>query len=139
MEKKKAKFFSWQTLLSVIITVILCTILWFTLYGVPLSGLPDEKNVESITLLYGDTTREIDDSEDISRLVNAANLCSYQFGKAEETAPLVTVTYHTKDGKDITLSASSETMWWKGRPHKLKETDLFVNIIEGLYFQNTEN
>lgn len=133
-QKKAWKFFSWQTLLMVTVSIVLNSIIWIAMSGIPLIGLPDKDNVESITLYYFDSVKEISDTDNISLLVKAANLCNYRIGGADQSSTEIKIVYHLKDGKNVELSANAETMWWKGHSHKLKEKDSFANIIKGLYF-----
>lgn len=133
------KFFSRRTLIVILAVILINAAAWIALHGCPLSGLPEEKNIKSITLIYNENgsaevTREIQNAEDISLLVKAAGMCNYRMGKAGEELPEMTVVYHTKDGSDIELKASAGTVWWQGKKHPLKEENSFVMILKGLYF-----
>ncbi|MCI8726193.1 MAG: hypothetical protein HFG66_08785 [Hungatella sp.] len=125
----------WNILWSVIITCTLSTILWIGFHGVPLAGLPKKEEVQSITVLCeGAGQREITDDANIELLIKAANLLNYRIGGETDKNPIITVTYHLANGEDITLKANGTTMWWHGKSHSLKEENVFVNIIRGLFF-----
>ena len=138
-EKRTWKFFSWYTFSVVIVSCILNAAIWIALHGIPLTGLPERKDVESVTIVRNGTEeREITDDEDVELLVKAANLLNYRFWGKKEGNSVIVVTYHLKSGADVTIEANSTTMWWKGKTHALKETDIFVNIIQGLFFDMEE-
>lgn len=133
------KFFSQRTLIVILLAVLINMAAWIALHGYPLLGLPEERNIESITLICdengsAEATREIQNAEDISLLVKAAGMCNYRMGKAGEELPEMTVVYHIKNGDDIELKASSESVWWKGKVRSLKEENSFIMILKGLYF-----
>ena len=141
MENPQKKPFSWrQTLLTVVLTVLLSAGIWIWFYGVPLVGLPKAENVQSVALTRaeGDTV-VVTDAENVELLVKAANLLNYRFGTPEDGTPELTVTYTLTDGTERILSASHTTTWWKGRAHRLKEPEVFCNILEGLFFSGQNN
>lgn len=134
------EFFSRRALIVILAVILINAAAWIALHGCPLSGLPEEKHIKSITLIYNENgsaaavTREIQNAEDISLLVKAAGMCNYRMGKAGEELPEMTVVYHLKNGDDIELKASAEVVWWQGKKHPLKEENSFVTILKGLYF-----
>lgn len=82
--------------------------------------------------------REIKTREDIELLVNTVNLLNYRLLGGTEGSPIVTVTYHLKDGEDVTIKANNTSMWWHGKLHPIKDTSLFVNVVDGLFFDYAE-
>lgn len=77
---------------------------------------------------------EIKTQEDIEVLVNAANLLNYRLRGGTEGIPIITVTYHLKDGEDVTIKANNTSLWWHGKLHPIKDTSIFVNVVDGLFF-----
>jgi hypothetical protein len=58
-----------NTAVSVLGTVILVTVGWYLLHGVPLTGVPDVEDISSITV--ADENREVTvDREDFELMVN---------------------------------------------------------------------
>ena len=102
---------------------------------IPLMGFPEKEDIQSITIhCNGIEERKITEEQDIALLVNAVNLLNYQlWGKAEGN-PIIGITYHLENGNDINIEANDTTIWWHGKSHALKQPDVFVNIIEGLFF-----
>ncbi|MEA4920311.1 MAG: hypothetical protein VB078_05290 [Clostridiaceae bacterium] len=137
MEKatKAWKFFSWKTLCVIIAVCILNPIIWVAFHGIPLMGLPKKEEIKSISITQNNEEQKtITDEDDIELLVNTANLLNYRlFGKTAG-APIISLTYHLKSGDDVTIEANNATMWWHGKAHPIKEPDMFVKIVQGLFF-----
>lgn len=137
MEKSKKpwKFFSWNTLCIIMVSCLLNAVIWGAFHGIPLMGFPEKEDIQSITIhCNGIEERKITEEQDIALLVNAVNLLNYQlWGKAEGN-PIIGITYHLENGNDISIEANGTTIWWHGKSHALKQPDVFVNIIEGLFF-----
>ena len=137
MEKQTTawKFFSWNTLWVILISCIVNASVWIGFHGIPLTGLPRKEAVESITLLYNGTEeRTVTDKEKVELLVKSANLLNYQLGGETKGSPVITITYFLKNGKSVSIEANATTVWWKGKAYALKETEVFVNVIQGLFF-----
>ena len=134
-EKKRWKFFSWKTLCIVVVVCVIHTTIWITFYGVPLMGLPQAEEVKSISITKNSSQeRELTTIEDIERFIKAPNLLSYRvFGKTEGS-PIMIVTYHLKNGEDVTMKANNTSMWWHEKVHPIKDTSLFINVVDGLFF-----
>lgn len=133
------KFFSLNTLCIAVVVCVLNAIIWITFHGVPLVGLPQAEDVKSISVTKNSSQeREVTTQEDIKLLVNAAKLLNYRLLGGTEGSPIITVTYHLKDGDDVTIKANNTSMWWHGKSHPIKETDMFINIVQGLYFDLEE-
>ena len=134
-EKKRWKFFSWKTLGTIVVILVIQTIIWVALHGIPLIGLPQAEDVKSISLTKNSSQeREINSQEDIELMVNAANLLNYRLRGGTEGIPIVTVTYHLKDGDDVTIRANNTSVWWHGKLHPIKDTAIFINVVDGLFF-----
>lgn len=134
-EKKQWKFFSRNTLCLIIINCLLISVIWVALHGIPLAGLPQKEDVQSVTLVYhGSEEKNITDDKNIELLINAANLLNYRLRGETEAGPVISVIYHLKNGNNISIEANNTTMWWHGKSHAIKEPDTFVNIIQGLFF-----
>lgn len=134
-EKKRWKFFSWKTLYTVVSIVVIQTIIWVAFHGVPLIGLPQAEDVKSISITQNSSQeREIKMREEIELMINATNLLNYRIFGKKEGSPVMTVTFHLKDGDDVTISANNTSMWWHGKVHPIKDTSLFINVVDGIFF-----
>ena len=137
MEKQKKvwKFFSWHTVFVVVVVSILNTVIWIGFHGIPLMGLPEKEYVKSVTIIWNGTEEKtVVDDENIEILVNSANLLNYRLWGETEEGPMITVIYHLENGDSISIEANNTTVWWHGRSHSLKKPEVFVKIIQGLYF-----
>lgn len=120
---------------TVVIACVMNGALWIGIHGCPLVGLPEKEDVERVTIVRNGTEeREIVDEKDVELLVQAAHLLNYRIGGEAEGEPVIVVTYELKNGESVSVGANGSTMWWKGKGHALKEEDVFVNIVEGLFF-----
>lgn len=134
-EKKHWKFFSWKTLYTVVSIVVIQTIIWVAFHGVPLIGLPQAEDVKSISITQNSSQeRELKSREEIELMVDAANLLNYRIFGKKEGSPVMTVTFHLKDGEDVTMKANNTSMWWHGKVHPIKDTSLFINVVDGIFF-----
>ena len=134
-QKKTLKFFLWNTLCVILLSCIINSIIWIALHGIPIIGLPKIESVKSVTIVYNATQKiEIIDNENIALLIKSANLLNYKIKGKMEGSPIISITYHMKNGNDINIEANNTTMWWHGKPHTIKEKNVFVDIIQGLFF-----
>lgn len=137
MEKRKSRwcFFSWQAFCSILAVCVVNTAIWIAFHGFPIVGLPEKEAVQSISITHNNAgERIITDHEDIELIVNAANLLNYSLFGETSGSPIISMTYHLTDGRDVTIEANHTTMWWHGKSHPIKETDMFINVIQGLFF-----
>lgn len=115
--------------------VMLIKILWDGMY---LLGVPPVESVERVTVAYPSVTDEVKEvtGEKMETAVKLTGFLRYDLfqGAKENDEPLITMTYYTKDGKEVTVAANRKTVWWNGKAHALKTEDMFVNLAEGLYF-----
>ena len=141
MKQVQKKHSAWlQTLLTVVLSVLIASAVWIGRYGVPLLGLPQAEDVQSVTLVSLDSgSVTVTDTENVELLVKAANLLNYKLGAPDTTDPELTVTYTLKNGEVRVLSASRTTMWWKGRAHPLRQPEVFCNIVDGLFLDGYDN
>ena len=95
--------------------------------GMYLFGLPDLKEVQSVSILYpsvAEEAKEISSDEDIETALKLT-------GSAE---PLITITYYLKDGTNKAISANDTTVWWNGKAYAIKDQEMFINLTEGIFF-----
>ena len=138
-EKKAWKFFSWTTLFVILASCVLNTVIWFTFHGIPLWGLPQKAEIESVTIVCnGIEKRMITEADKIELLVKSANLLNYQLFGEKGGNPILVVTYHLKNGDNVNLEANGTTVWWHGKAYVIKEVETYVNIIQGLFFDSAE-
>lgn len=127
-------------LLQIALTFVLVLGIKIAMDGCWLVFLPIDDKVQSVTIEYpglSQTAKEITDPTERKQCVSLLNMLNYDvFRKSEdETDALVTYTYHLKDGTDMVVAANNETVFYKGKQHVLKQEKLFVNLTEGLFFQ----
>lgn len=143
MTVKKALREALRFLLSVAVCMILITGIEIAVDGCWLVFLPIDEKVETVTVTYpscGQAAKELSDADDVKRCINMLGMLKYDvFKKSEDLSePLVTYTYHLKDGTDMVVAANNDTVFYKGKQHVLKESALFVNVTEGLFFLEEE-
>lgn len=136
---KKALKEALRFLLGVAACMILTTGIRIALDGCWLVFLPLDDKVASVTVAYPSLSpeeKELSDIEDVQRCIKMLNLLKYDvFQKSQDTTePLVTYTYHLKDGTDMMVAANNDTVFYRGKQHVLKESGVFVNVTEGLFF-----
>ncbi len=101
--------------------------------------LPMDGKVASVTVAYPALSaegKEVSDAEDVQRCINMLNTLKYDVFKSsiDTSGPLVTYTFHLKDGTDMVVAANNDTVFYGGKQHVLKESGVFVNVTEGLFF-----
>lgn len=141
MDREKVKRYGKRLLAFVgqiaVITavVVLVNILWDGMY---LIGVPSVEDVERVTVSYPSVTDEVKEAagEKIETAVKLTGFLKYDlFRTADESGgPLITITYFTKDGREVAVAANRETVWWKGRARAIQDGEMFVNLAEGLFF-----
>lgn len=112
---------------------------YLSFYGMVLFGLPEAEDVVKAEFFYPEASGEalvLTEEEDIKQAVQLTGCLRYSlFGGSEtDSTPEITVTYTLKNGETVSVSASRDTVWWKGKSHALKQEELFVNLTEGLFF-----
>lgn len=128
---------------EIILTMLILSIIYYVIDGIPLAGLPKEKDVSYIEIYNAslDDIRICTESEDIEKCIKIVYLLNYKLGTPKQGSPLITITYHLKDGKKLSVSANENTVYWKGKAHTIKDDngDFFVDVIEGMFFDRNEN
>ena len=107
--------------------------------GMYLFGLPDLKEVQSVSILYpsvAEEAKEISSDEDIETALKLTGFLKYDiFQKADDSAePLIMITYYLKDGTNKAISANDTTVWWNGKAYAIKDQEMFINLTEGIFF-----
>lgn len=136
--KKIVKFLVRLLVEIVVITCVLMGIRIFT-DGMYLFGLPDLKNVESVTISYPSVAEEnktVTTQEDMEMTLKLTGFLKYDLlGKADTGGePLITMTYHLKDGTEKVISANRTVLWWNEKVYPIKNKDMFINLTEGIFF-----
>ena len=126
-------------LIEVIVITVLIVGIHIFMNGMYLLGLPDLEDIQSVSISYPSVTddvKEISSYEDIESALKLTGFLKYDlFKKAtSEESPLITITYHLKDGTDKTISANNTTVWWNNKPYAIKDKEMFINITEGIFF-----
>lgn len=128
-----------SVVLSALFTTILIISISIFAKGMYLFGLPDISQVQKVTISYPDVCnemKEITDDEHMELAVKLTGFLRYSvFEKyAGDDKPMITITYFLTNGNEISVSASRETVWWKGKAHVLHDKGMFVNLTEGIFF-----
>ncbi len=135
MEQKYCKNFIKNIIFVVMISCILNVVIWIAFHGIPIMGIPNIEEVESITIKYNNVQqKEIIKKEEIELLVKSSNILNYKILGKKEGQPVISMIYHLKNGKDVMIEANYTTVWWKGKSYEIKEKDMFINIITVLFF-----
>ena len=135
MEQKYCKNFIKNIIFVVMISCILNVVIWIAFHGIPIMGITNIEEVESITIKYNNVQqKEIIKKEEIELLVKSSNILNYKILGKKEGQPVISMIYHLKNGKDVMIEANYTTVWWKGKSYEIKEKDMFINIITVLFF-----
>lgn len=115
---------------------LLAVLMYLAAQGMWLTHLPAEKDVQSVSLSLNGETVEVTEPERVERALKLVGFLKYRlFTQAEaDDAPLLTMPLRLRDGTECALSASGDTVWWRGKAHALRQRELFVNLTEGLFF-----
>ena len=124
--------------IALALSVLLCAGGYILIWGMPVSGAPNPKDVQSVSVKYGEEpggAAEYTDPEKIKSACGLLSSLNYDpFADASEDGEIaVTITYNMKDGSRKVAAANSQTGWWQGKTMKLKQGDVFVNVAEGLF------
>ncbi len=130
-----------KAVLPGLITAILIAAILVATKGMYLIDMPDISQVEKVTIFYPEVcgeAKEITDAEHVEQAVKLTGFLKYSiFDRYKgDDKPLITITYFLKNGNEISVSASRETVWWKGRGRVLSQEDMFVNLAEGIFFSD---
>lgn len=125
-----------------IFRIVITTVIVFGGYifmnGMFLIGIPKAENLQSVKIEYFEPNHEIKEITDSSKLELAVKITGFLnysvFEKAEEPfEPKVTITYLLNDRTEISVAADNNTVLWKGKLHKIKQPDIFINISETIF------
>jgi len=126
-------------LIQTAVIVILIVAVNVFINGMYLWGLPNLSDIQSVSILYPSVTediKEVSSPEDIELALKLTGFLRYDLFEKSDTAekPLITISYHLKDGTDKTISASNTTVWWNDKSYTIKEKEMFINLAEGNFF-----
>lgn len=123
------------------VVVITCLLMGISIFteGMYLIGVPSVEDVEKVTIVYPRVTEEvksITDKEKIETAIQLTGFLKYNISKKvqKNDEPIITITYYKQNGEEISVSASNETVWWKGKAYTLKDDETFINLAEGIFF-----
>lgn len=142
MKERMRTFFSWNTLWSVTAACVLSVAGSLLIHGVPLMGLPKAEEVKAVTIVWNGEERTVTETDDVKLLADAAHLLHYRLFGGEQAGaetPILSVTYRLKAGGSIRLEAGSAVVRWKGKVHTLEETDIFIKIIQKVFYDSGED
>lgn len=136
--KKFAKGLVRFLITMVIVTVFIIGI-QIVRQGMWLWGLPDLDEIQSVSIAYPAVTnqvKEVSSKEDVELALKLTGFLNYSILETADTSskPLISITYHCKDGSDQTISANEETVWWNGKAYAIKQQQMFINLAEGVFF-----
>lgn len=138
MKHKAAKeILRW--ILTVFLSISAVVFVSILMNGMYLLGIPDPEDVRSVVVEYpgvADEKKEFTDWEYVEQAVKLTGFLKYAlFEKpVSDASPMITITYILDDGRAVSVSASRETVWWKGRPRAIKDREMFINLAEGIFF-----
>lgn len=121
-----------------IITAVIVFCGYIFMNGMFLIGIPKAENLQAVKIEYFEPNHEIKEITDSSKLELAVKITGFLkysvFEKAEEPfEPKVTITYLLNDRTEISVAADNNTVLRKGKLHKIKQPDIFINISETIF------
>ena len=135
---------NWKKSLGQLVLQIICSLVLFLainigINGMYLIGVPKAEDVQSVTISYPEKSAAVQTVTDVEHLQSAVSLTNflrYSLFAAVDASeePLITITYALSDGSNVSVSANRTTVWWKGKAHALKQEDSFVNLTEGIFY-----
>ena len=128
-----------RTLLTFALTLAAMLAAYAAISGLWLFGVPNAKNVVEVTITSTEHPAETivsSDAECMERTVKLTGFLKYRLFTAaqEDDAPIVTIVWTLRDGSVCEISASRETVWWRGRALPLKDEAFFINLADGIFF-----
>ena len=129
----------WQHGKIIIASTIFIVIVSVLMEGMWLLGVPKIEDVQSISitdLRYSPEAKEFEDEESIDLAIKLSNFLRYKplSPVTGHDTPIVSITYHLKDGSSNSLSANENTVWWQGKAYNIKQEKIFLNLSEGIFF-----
>lgn len=128
-----------RTLLTFALTLAAMLAAYAAISGMWLFGVPNAKNVVEVTITSTEHPAETivsSDAECIERTVKLTSFLKYRLFTAaqEDDTPIVTIVWTLRDGSVCEISVSRETVWWRGRALPLKDEAFFINLADGIFF-----
>lgn len=128
-----------RLLLEIAVCTALILAVRIAVDGMYLLGLPDLDELQSVSIAYPSVTdevKEVSSEEDMELALKLTGFLKYDLLKKADPSegPLITITYHLKDGTDKVVSADRSVVWWNGNTHPIKDEEMFVNLTEGIFF-----
>lgn len=128
-----------RTLLTFALTLAAMLAAYAAISGMWLFGVPNAKNVVEVTITSTEHPAETivsSDAECIERTVKLTGFLKYRLFTAaqEDDTPIVTIVWTLRDGSVCEISVSRETVWWRGRALPLKDEAFFINLADGIFF-----
>lgn len=113
-------------LIQIAVIVILIVVVNVFINGMYLLGLPNLSDIQSASISYPSVTediKEVSSPEDIELALKLTGFLKYNLLEKSDTVekPLITMTYHLKDGTDKTISANNTTVWWNDKSYTIKK------------------
>ena len=129
----------WQHGKIIIASTIFIVIVSVLMEGMWLLGVPKIEDVQSVSitdLRYSTEAKEFEDEESIDLAIKLSNFLRYKplSPVTGHDTPIVSITYHLKDGSSKSLSANENTVWWQGKAYNIKQEKIFLNLSEGIFF-----
>ncbi|AKL95049.1 hypothetical protein CACET_c16000 [Clostridium aceticum] len=120
-------------------SVIITSIGYFFMNGIPLFGVPkieDVSYVEISSIRLDTNTRKITEIQDIKTAISLTNFLSYKLGKPEQNEALIEFVFHLKDGNSFVISSNEKTVYSNGKAYTLKDDNgtTFIKVTEGIFF-----
>ena len=123
----------WQHGKIIIASTIFIVIVSVLMEGMWLLGVPKIEDVQSVSitdLRYSPEAKEFEDEESIDLAIKLSNFLRYKplSPVTGHDTPIVSITYHLKDGSSNSLSANENTVWWQGKAYNIKQEKIFLNL-----------
>ena len=123
----------WQHGKIIIASTIFIVIVSVLMEGMWLLGVPKIEDVQSVSitdLRYSTEAKEFEDEESIDLAIKLSNFLRYKplSPVTGHDTPIVSITYHLKDGSSNSLSANENTVWWQGKAYNIKQEKIFLNL-----------
>lgn len=114
---------------------ILISLLW---QGIPLIGIPQAEHITQVEITHASIgeTRTVYDKEKIATARSCLGFLKYRLKAAAEESPQIMVRYWSDSGRIYEVSAGSHTVFYQGKAHSLRDSEIFINIVEGIFFSD---
>ena len=116
--------------------MLISTIGYFIMYGIPLSGIPEIDDISYVEISNNRLdvqARRFSDIEELEKAVYVTHLLSYKHGTPEMKEPIVEMIFHLKDGTSLSVSANETVCKMKGVCSK-GDNEVFIRISERIFF-----